>query len=71
MKWQPDNRFLCGFLHIFSSSYSAGYYSYKYAEMMAADAFAAFVEAGESNEAQVGSRYRDTVSGETPETITT
>ena len=57
-------RFLCGFSHIFSGGYSAGYYSYKWAEVLSADAFAAFEEAGIENEEAVrrlGRKYRDTV----------
>jgi oligopeptidase A len=60
----PEDRFLCSFSHIFAGGYSAGYYSYKWAEVMSADAFAAFEDVGLDNEEEVkkvGKKFRDTV----------
>ena len=62
----PEDRFLCAFSHIFSGGYAAGYFSYKWAEVLSADAFAAFEEAGlddPTQVAQTGRHFRDTVLG--------
>ncbi|MEM6449513.1 MAG: M3 family metallopeptidase [Cyanobacteria bacterium P01_D01_bin.105] len=60
----PEDAFLCSFGHIFSGGYAAGYYSYFWAEVLSADAFSAFEEAGlddETNVKLIGRRFRDTV----------
>lgn len=63
----PENRFLCSFQHIFAGGYAAGYYSYKWAELLSADAFSAFEEIDSNDDAElqrVGRRFRDTVLAE-------
>lgn len=64
MSPHPEDHFPCSFLHIFSSSYAAGYYSYMWAEVLSADAFAAFEDVGlddRDNISSLGKRFRDTV----------
>jgi oligopeptidase A len=56
VKTSPDNRFQNGFSHIFAGGYAAGYYSYKWAEVLSSDAFAAFEEEGIFNK-DVGKRF--------------
>ncbi|KAE8010466.1 hypothetical protein FH972_006834 [Carpinus fangiana] len=60
----PEDRFLCGFSHIFAGGYAAGYYSYKWAEVLSADAFSAFEDAGlDDSKAVVGTghKFRETI----------
>ncbi len=56
----PFNRFQHGFSHIFAGGYAAGYYSYKWAEVLAADAFSLFEERGVFDRA-TGERFLHTV----------
>jgi oligopeptidase A len=55
------NRFPNTFSHIFAGGYAAGYYSYKWAEVLSADAYAAFEEAPQILDARTGARFRDEV----------
>ena len=52
--------FSCSFSHIFSGGYSAGYYSYKWAEVLEADAFSLFKEKGIFN-TEVSSSFRENI----------
>jgi len=55
-------KFLCGFLHIFSGGYAAGYYSYMYAEHFSSDAFLAFRSTASLEELQeLGKKMRNTI----------
>ncbi len=56
----PFNRMASSFAHIFAGGYAAGYYSYKWAEVLAADAFEAFEEAGVFD-ATTALRFRDAI----------
>ncbi len=54
------NRMAASFAHIFAGGYAAGYYSYKWAEVLAADAFEAFEEAGVFD-AATAARFRESI----------
>ncbi len=58
------NRMPHSFSHVFAGGYAAGYYSYKWAEVLSADAYAAFeetVQADGSHSVETGRRYRQAI----------
>ncbi len=55
------NKFQNGFSHIFAGGYSAGYYSYKWAEVLSADAFYMFIESGNIFNQELGLKYKEYV----------
>ncbi len=58
----PDwHRFPNSFSHIFAGGYAAGYYSYKWAEVLSADCYAAFEEAGNPFDPETGRRFLDEI----------
>jgi oligopeptidase A len=60
----PFNRFQHSFSHIFAGGYAAGYYSYKWAEVLSADAWSAFEESADDGgvlNVATGRRYREAV----------
>lgn len=61
----PNEHFLCTFSHIFAGGYAAGYYSYMWADILAADAYRAFEELGDNESAicELGRCYTDTILG--------
>jgi oligopeptidase A len=56
------NKFQNGFSHIFAGGYSAGYYSYKWAEVLSADSFYMFMDTQVFNK-KLATKYRDIILG--------
>ena len=63
IKAPPYSRTAHTFSHIFAGGYAAGYYSYKWAEVLSADAYAAFEEALEKGvpQIEIGRKYREAI----------
>ncbi len=63
IKAPPYSRTAHTFSHIFSGGYAAGYYSYKWAEVLSADAYAAFEEAATNGlpQVEIGRKYRQAI----------
>ena len=57
----PADRFLNAFTHIFAGGYAAGYYSYKWSEVLSADIYGAFAGQTAAKRKALGKRYRDTL----------
>jgi len=55
------HRFPNSFSHIFAGGYGAGYFSYKWAEVLSADCYAAFEEAGDPFDPATGKRFLDEI----------
>jgi oligopeptidase A len=57
----PYQRMPWTFTHVFAGGYASGYYSYKWAEVLSADAYAAFEEIGSTLDPGLGTRFLDEV----------
>lgn len=55
------NKFQNGFSHIFAGGYSAGYYSYKWAEVLSADAFYMFIDSKNIFNKELALKYKETI----------
>ena len=55
------NKFQNGFSHIFAGGYAAGYYSYKWAEVLSADAFYMFIESENIFNKELAMKYKNTI----------